>query len=75
MHSRRFRFRKRLSESDRSLDLGRRKGGRPKKLDDRKRQQAKALLKDPAISISEICRTLKVGRSTLYRYAAEKDAT
>lgn len=50
------------------------KGGRPKALSEKQRQQARALLKDPAISISEICRTLKVGRSTLYRYAAEKNA-
>jgi DNA invertase Pin-like site-specific DNA recombinase len=50
-------------------------GGRPKALSDKQRQQAKALLKDPSISISEICKTLQVGRSTLYRYASAKDAT
>jgi len=52
-----------------------RKGGRPKALSEKQRQQARTLIKDPSISIGEICKTLKVGRSTLYRYVSGKDAT
>ncbi len=47
-----------------------RNGGRPKALTEKQRQQAKALIKDPSISIGEICKTLKVSRSTLYRYVS-----
>jgi len=49
-----------------------RKGGRPKALSEKKRQQVKALIKDPSISIAEICRTLGVSRSTLYRSVSGK---
>jgi DNA invertase Pin-like site-specific DNA recombinase len=52
-----------------------RKGGRPKSLTDKQLKQARALIKDPSVSIGEICKTLKVGRSTLYRYVSGKDAT
>lgn len=47
-----------------------RKGGRPKALSKKQEQQAKVLLKDVSVSIGEICKTLKISRSTLYRYAA-----
>lgn len=50
-----------------------RKGGRPKSLSDKQLKQARALIKDPSVPIGEICKTLKVSRSTLYRYAASKD--
>lgn len=50
-----------------------RKGGRPKSLSDKQLKQARALIKDPSVPIGEICKTLKVSRSTLYRYAATKD--
>lgn len=52
-----------------------RQGGRPKKLTDKKIQQAKALIKDPAVSIAEICKTLGISRSTLYRNAASENVS
>lgn len=51
-----------------------RKGGRPKSLTERQRQQAISLSKDPSVPIGEICKTLKISRSTLYRYVSGKDA-
>jgi DNA invertase Pin-like site-specific DNA recombinase len=50
-----------------------RKGGRPKSLDEKRRAQAQTLHKDPSNSIADICRTLKIGRTTLYRYLGETD--
>lgn len=44
-----------------------RKGGRPKALSEKKRQQAMTLIKNTKLPIGEICRTLGVSRSTLYR--------
>jgi DNA invertase Pin-like site-specific DNA recombinase len=52
-----------------------RKGGRPKALTERQRRQAITLLKDRANSVSDICKTLKISRSTLYRYASGNDAS
>lgn len=51
-----------------------RKGGRPKALSEKQRQQARALIKDPSVSIGEICKTLRVSRSTLYRSVSGKEA-
>jgi DNA invertase Pin-like site-specific DNA recombinase len=51
-----------------------RSGGRPKKLTDKKLQQAKALIKDPAVSIADICKTIGVSRTTLYRCTSSKNA-
>ena len=48
-----------------------RRGGRPRALDERRRAQARTLHQDPTNSIADICRTLRIGRSTLYRYLAE----
>ena len=45
-----------------------RKGGRPKLLDARKVAMARALHADKNNSIEDICRTLRISRSTLYRY-------
>ena len=48
-----------------------RAGGRPKvAADDAKVLMAKELRKDNTISIDEICRRLKISRSTYYRYVA-----
>lgn len=47
------------------------RGGRPRKLDAKKRAQALTLHKDRSNSIADICRTLRIGRTTLYRYLAE----
>ena len=44
------------------------KGGRPKALKDKKIAMAQALYNDKNNSIAEICKTLNISRSTLYRY-------
>jgi len=46
-----------------------RSGGRPRAMDDSKVKMARQLLRDPSVSVGEICRTLSVSRSTLYKYA------
>jgi DNA invertase Pin-like site-specific DNA recombinase len=46
-----------------------RKGGRPRIMDAKKIQMAKAMLKDKNNSIADICRTLGLSKSTLYRHA------
>jgi len=48
------------------------KGGRRPKLDDKKRAQALILHHDKSNTIDDICRTFRVGRSTLYRCLAEE---
>lgn len=45
-----------------------RMGGRPKEMTPEKLKMAVRLMKDPEVSIQEICRTLDVSKSTLYRY-------
>ena len=45
-----------------------RKGGRPRSLDARKVTMARALHADKTNSIEDICKALRVSRSTLYRY-------
>ncbi len=47
------------------------KGGRPRKLDAKKKTQALTLHNDKTNTIADICRTLRIGRTTLYRYLAE----
>ena len=47
------------------------RGGRWPKLDDKKRAQALILHNDRSNTIDDICHTLRVGRSTLYRHLAE----
>lgn len=44
-----------------------RKGGRPRLMDETKVQLARALHKEKAIAVGEICRTLGVSKGTLYR--------
>ena len=44
-------------------------GGRPKNTDTRKQAMAMSLLSDPANSVTDVCRLLKVSRSTAYRLA------
>ena len=46
-----------------------RSGGRPRAMDESKIKMARQLLRDPSVSVGEICRTLAVSRSTLYKYA------
>src|ERR687896_150853 len=45
-----------------------RKGGRPKSLTGKKTAMAQALYNDKENSIDEICKTLNISRTTLYRY-------
>src|SRR4051794_19427912 len=47
------------------------KGGRPRKLDAKKQTQALTLHDDETNTIDDICRTLRIGRTTFYRYLAE----
>jgi DNA invertase Pin-like site-specific DNA recombinase len=49
-----------------------RRGGRRHKLDEKKRAQALTLHMDRTNTVDDICRTLRVGRSTLDRYLAEE---
>lgn len=44
------------------------KGGRREKLTPQQVEMAKAMVRDPNISISSICKTLKISKPTLYRY-------
>ena len=50
-----------------------RKGGRRKKLDDRKRALAVDLFRQKKHSIGEICRTVGISKPTLYAYVREGD--
>lgn len=45
-----------------------RKGGRPPSLSEKDIQEARALLKDPEITVSQVAERLGVGPSTLYRH-------
>ncbi len=45
-----------------------RKGGRPRRLAAADLTAAKAMLKDPEITVEEVARRLRVGAATLYRY-------
>jgi DNA invertase Pin-like site-specific DNA recombinase len=48
-----------------------RKGGRPVKMTEKKIKMARALYADKSNEIKEICKTLGISRSTLYRYLKE----
>lgn len=48
-----------------------RQGGRPRKLSLKQIEMAKKLMTDPALSISEICRTMQISRAPLYRYCPQ----
>ena len=43
-------------------------GGRPRAMAEEKIKMAASLMKDPSVSVKEICRNLGVSRTTLYRY-------
>ena len=45
-----------------------RMGGRPRALTSEKLSTAQALMRDPSISVGQICHTVGVSRRTLYRY-------
>ena len=46
-------------------------GGRPPKLTSKQIEMAQRLLNDPSVIVAEVCRTLQVSRSTLYRYCPQ----
>ncbi len=46
-------------------------GGRPPKLTSKQIEMGQRLLNDPEVSVAEVCRTLQVSRSTLYRYCPQ----
>jgi DNA invertase Pin-like site-specific DNA recombinase len=48
-----------------------RRGGRPRKLDEKSLVQARAMLRDVSIPVSEVARRLGVSRPTLYAYLPE----
>jgi DNA invertase Pin-like site-specific DNA recombinase len=50
-------------------------GGRPRVMDDRKLKMVQSLMKDPNLSIREICETLQVSKATLYRYLGKNKST
>jgi DNA invertase Pin-like site-specific DNA recombinase len=51
-----------------------RRGGRPKAMSEQQVTMARTLLNDPKTNVSEVCRTLGVSRSTLYRHLSSKPA-
>ena len=46
-------------------------GGRPKAVTDRQLQIAKTMLADPQTTVKEVCQTLQISKTTLYRYLKE----
>ncbi len=72
-----------LSEFDRNLIRERtqaglsaarargRKGGRPKRLDDKKRKLAVEMYRERKHSIEEICQMMGITKPTLYRYVRD----
>jgi DNA invertase Pin-like site-specific DNA recombinase len=43
-------------------------GGRPRALTDKQIKMAKSMLADPNTTVKEVCETLNISKSTLYRY-------
>ncbi len=52
-----------------------RKGGRPKGVDQRKKQVALALKKDAGRSVREICEIVGISRNTYYKYTRTEDTS
>lgn len=48
------------------------KGGRREVMDEKKIRQAQALMTDPNNTITDICKTLGVGRTSFYKYVKAK---
>lgn len=51
------------------------KGGRPKAMDKSKVRMAHSLMADKRNSVNDVCKTLGVSRSTLYKYLREGDSS
>lgn len=49
-------------------------GGRPKKMNDEKLELAVKMMKDITIPVRDVCDTLNISKSTLYRYLRSKEA-
>jgi DNA invertase Pin-like site-specific DNA recombinase len=49
-------------------------GGRPRALDEAKASMARAVLRDPDASVSDLARTLGVSRATVYRCAKQEQS-
>jgi DNA invertase Pin-like site-specific DNA recombinase len=49
-------------------------GGRPKALNAKKAALARTMFKDKNNSVKDICDTLGIGKTTLYRYINEKNS-
>lgn len=47
-------------------------GGRPKVMQEGKIKMAASLMRDPGVSIKDICKNLGISRTTLYRYIGPK---
>jgi DNA invertase Pin-like site-specific DNA recombinase len=47
-------------------------GGRPKALSDRQVQILRNMASDKSLTVSDICKTLGIGRTTFYRYAKQQ---
>ena len=45
-----------------------RKGGRPKAMDEKKAAMARTMHREQSHTVQEICETLGIGKTTLYRY-------
>jgi DNA invertase Pin-like site-specific DNA recombinase len=52
---------------------GRKGGRRPLNLDDPRVQTAKAMYKNKSVAIKDICRMLRISRSTFYRFLALRE--
>ena len=51
-----------------------RNGGRPRAMDDEKVRLASRLMRDPEVSVGEVCRAVGVSSATLYRYVGPDGA-
>lgn len=61
-------IRERTETGLRSAKARGRIGGRPKKLDEKQIAIARSLMADPNNTVADVCKALKIGKSTLYRY-------
>ncbi|MGI8494829.1 MAG: recombinase family protein [Pyrinomonadaceae bacterium] len=50
-----------------------RMGGRPRAMTDKQLRIAQTMLKDPKTTIKDVCETLQVSKTTLYRYLNSND--
>ena len=61
-------IRERTMAGLRAARAGGRLGGRPKGMTPEKVRMAARLMRDPEVSVKDVCQTLGVSRTTLYRY-------